>query len=169
MKCRQCQNPESKVLESRESRDGRTVRRRRECIKCGYRFTTFERSEEQPLYIIKRDGTRELFNREKLLKSMSIACQKRSVSSKSLDAISDWVECACHSSDDEVTSQKIGELVLEALLKLDPVAYVRFASVYRAFSSPEDFVLELKQLTEKAQNKTDFSLDLHKDSESIHS
>lgn len=88
---------------------------------------------------------------------MGIACQKRSVSSKSLDAITDWVESTCHSCEErEVSSQKIGELVLEALLKLDPVAYVRFASVYRAFSSPEDFVLELKQLTERAQNNKDF-------------
>ena len=164
MKCLQCQNPESKVLESRESRDGRTVRRRRECVSCGYRFTTFERSEEQPVYVIKRDGTRELFNREKLLKSMGIACQKRSVSSKSLDAISDWVESTCHSFEErEMPSYKIGELVLEALLKLDPVAYVRFASVYRAFSSPEDFVCELKMLTEKAQNKNNFKIDLEKD------
>ncbi|APJ02990.1 transcriptional regulator NrdR [Silvanigrella aquatica] len=164
MKCLQCQNPESKVLESRESRDGRTVRRRRECVSCGHRFTTFERSEEQPLSIIKRDGMRELFNREKLLKSMGIACQKRSVSPKSLDAIADWVESTCHSLEDrEITSQKIGELVLEALLKLDPVAYVRFASVYRAFSSPEDFVLELKRLTEKAQSKNDFLLELQRD------
>jgi transcriptional repressor NrdR len=166
MKCLKCQNPESKVLESRESRDGRTVRRRRECMSCAYRFTTFERSEEQPLYIIKRDGTRELFSREKLLKSMGIACQKRSVSSKSLDVIADWVETCCYSSseDRELNSQKIGELVLEALLKLDPVAYVRFASVYRAFSSPEDFVLELKQLMENAQNKSNTFLELHKES-----
>lgn len=147
MKCRQCQHPESKVLESRESRDGTTVRRRRECIECAYRFTTFERIEEQPLYIVKKDGTRELFNREKLLRSISIACQKRSVSSKSLESVADWAQSTCYSSDErEVSSQKIGELVLEALLKLDPVAYVRFASVYRAFSSPEDFVLELQQL-----------------------
>lgn len=164
MKCLQCQNPESKVLESRESRDGRTVRRRRECVSCGYRFTTFERSEEQSLYVIKRDGTRELFSREKLLKSMGIACQKRSVSSKSLEAITDWVESVCHTSEErEITSYKIGERVLEALLKLDPVAYVRFASVYRAFSSPEDFVCELKMLTEKAQNKNNFKIDLEKE------
>jgi len=160
MKCLQCQNPESKVLESRENRDGRTVRRRRECVNCGYRFTTFERSEEQPFYIIKRDGTRELFNREKLLKSVSIACQKRSVSSKSLDAIADWVESVCYSCEErEISSHKIGELALEALLKLDPVAYVRFASVYRAFSSPEDFVVELKFLTEKTQSKNNFKLE----------
>ena len=151
MKCRQCQHPESKVLESRESKDGTTIRRRRECMHCAYRFTTFERSEERPVYVIKRDGTRELFNKEKILKSISIACQKRSVSSKNLDAVADWVETNCASSEDhEVSSQKVGELVLEALLKLDPVAYVRFASVYRAFSSPEDFILELNELTKKA-------------------
>lgn len=159
MKCRQCQHPESKVLESRESRDGTTIRRRRECMQCGYRFTTFERSEERPIYVIKRDGTRELFSKEKLLKSISIACQKRSVSSKSLDAVADWVETNCASSEEhEVTSQKVGELVLEALLKLDPVAYVRFASVYRAFSTPEDFILELNQLTKKA--KKNLKLDI---------
>jgi transcriptional repressor NrdR len=147
VKCRQCQHPESKVLESRESRDGSTVRRRRECIQCGYRFTTFERLEEAPLYVIKRDGTRELFSRAKLLKSIGIACQKRSVSPKSLDAIADFVEARCASSEDNsISSQKIGVLVLENLLKLDPVAYVRFASVYRAFATPEDFISELNHL-----------------------
>lgn len=152
MKCRQCQHPESKVLESRESRDGTTIRRRRECMNCGYRYTTFERWEERPIHVIKRDGTRELFTKEKLLKSISIACQKRSVTSKSLEAVADWVETTCASCEDhEVSSQKVGELVLEALLKLDPVAYVRFASVYRAFCSPEDFILELNQLTNKAK------------------
>lgn len=152
MKCRQCQHPESKVLESRESRDGLTIRRRRECMECGFRFTTFERCEDKPLYIIKRDGTRVLFDREKLLRSMSIACQKRSVSTTSLDAIADWVETQCSANEEgEVTTQKIGELVLEALLKLDPVAYVRFASVYRAFTNTEDFVLELQQLTERSK------------------
>lgn len=153
MKCRRCQHPESKVLESRESRDGTTIRRRRECMLCGFRFTTFERFEDQPLYVVKRDGKRVLFSREKLLKSVSIACQKRSVSSNHLDSIADFVESYCQSREDrEMTSQQIGELVLECLLKIDPVAYVRFASVYRAFSSPEDFVVELNRLTEKAKN-----------------
>ena len=153
MKCRQCQHPESKVLESRESRDGTSIRRRRECAQCAFRFTTFERFEERPTYVIKRDGTRELFNKEKLIKSISIACQKRSVSSKSLEAIGDKVEVFCLSCEDhEITSQRVGELVLESLLKLDPVAYVRFASVYRAFSSPEDFILELNQLTQQAKS-----------------
>jgi len=153
MKCRQCQHPESKVLESRESKDGLTIRRRRECMKCAFRFTTFERCEAKPLYVIKRDGTRVLFDREKLLRSMSIACQKRSVNANSLDAIADWVETQCLAQEDgEVSTQKIGELVLEALLKLDPVAYVRFASVYRAFTNTDDFVVELKQLTEKSKH-----------------
>ncbi len=154
MKCRQCQYPESKVLESRESRDGSTIRRRRECMKCNYRFTTFERAEERPIYVIKRDGTRELFNRGKILKSLSIACQKRSVSSSSLDAIADLVETTCSSNEDhEVTSQRVGELLLDALLSHDPVAYVRFASVYRAFTTPEDFILELNELTNKSKKK----------------
>ena len=160
MKCRQCQFPESKVLESRESRDGTTIRRRRECMNCAYRYTTFERFEDRPISVIKRDGTRELFNKEKLLKSISIACQKRSVSAKSLEAIVDKVESLCSSCEDhEVTSQKLGELVLEALLKLDPVAYVRFASVYRAFSSPEDFILELNELTNQAKKNLALEID----------
>jgi transcriptional repressor NrdR len=160
MKCRQCQCPESKVLESRESRDGTTIRRRRECVNCNYRFTTFERFEERPISVIKRDGTRELFNKEKLLKSISIAFQKRSVSANSLEAIADKVESYCTSKEEhEVTSQKIGELVLEALLKLDPVAYVRFASVYRAFSNPEDFIVELNELTRRAKENMSLEKD----------
>lgn len=160
MKCKHCQHSESKVLESRESRDGFSMRRRRECMHCGYRFTTFERAEERPIAIIKRDGTRELFSREKLLKSISIACQKRPVSASSLDAVANWVETNCAASDEhEVTSQKVGEWVLEALLKLDPVAYVRFASVYRAFTSPEDFIRELNRLTHD-QSQKNVALDI---------
>ncbi|MBX9704447.1 MAG: transcriptional regulator NrdR [Silvanigrellaceae bacterium] len=158
MKCRQCNYNETKVLESRESKDGTTIRRRRECMECGFRFTTFEKVEEQPIYIIKRDGTRELFAREKLLRSISLACQKRSISSKGITDLTDGVEKRCASSEErEFSSQKIGEFVLEALLKLDPVAYVRFASVYRAFSSPEDFVLELKKLTEQSKPTSSLS------------
>ncbi len=154
MKCHHCQSPESKVIESRESRDGSTVRRRRECVKCSYRFTTFERAEERPIYVIKRDGTREFFNRDKVLKSLSIACQKRSISPESLDTVVDAVERKAISFEEqELTSQQVGEMVLEALLSLDPVAYVRFASVYRAFSSPEDFIAELSLLTTKVKKK----------------
>lgn len=155
MKCKYCQFSESKVLESRESKNGLTIRRRRECMSCGFRFTTFERIEERPLYIIKKDGTRELFFREKLLKSISIACQKRSISSETLEALADFVESTLKTEEDqESTSQRIGELVLESLLNIDPVAYVRFASVYRAFTNPEDFAEELKLLTNKTKNKT---------------
>ena len=152
MKCRQCRHPETKVLESRESKDGSTVRRRRECQNCGSRFTTFERSEEQPLSVIKRDGTRELFDRQKLLRSMVVACQKRSISLNELEGIADWVERTAGLSEErEISTVRIGELVLDVLHHLDPVAYVRFASVYRAFSDPEDFVLELQRLAQNAK------------------
>ena len=152
MKCRQCLHPDTKVLESRESKDGLTVRRRRECPQCGTRFTTFERIEELPLFVLKRDGVREIFSREKLLRSMLVACQKRSVSMKDLERVVDWVERAAIASDEkELTSTKIGELVLDVLRHLDPVAYVRFASVYRAFASPEDFATELRRLENNAQ------------------
>ena len=153
MKCQQCQHAETKVLESRESRDGRTIRRRRECQGCGHRFTTFERSEEQPLYVEKRDGTRELFDRAKLVRSMVIASQKRAVSLKELEGIAEWVERSAGLSEDkEISSVRIGELVLDVLRHLDPVAHVRFASVYRSFEGPEDFVRELEKLAQNARN-----------------
>jgi transcriptional repressor NrdR len=153
MKCLQCKNSDTKVLESRENKDGCSIRRRRECPNCGFRFTTFERSEERPVHVIKRDGTRELFSREKLLRSMSVACQKRSVSLKDLEGVAEWVERSASVSEErEISTSKIGELVLDVLLHIDPVAYVRFASVYRAFSSPEDFAAELQKLTLKPFN-----------------
>lgn len=152
MKCRQCRHPETKVLESRESKEGTTIRRRRECQNCGYRFTTFERAEEQPLFVVKRDGRRELFDRQKLLRSMTVACQKRAVSVKELEGIADWVErTATMTEEREISTARIGELVLDILRHLDPVAYVRFASVYRAFANPEDFVLELQRLAQNAR------------------
>lgn len=167
MKCRQCRHPDTKVLESRESKDGITIRRRRECQNCGHRFTTFERSEEQPIYVIKRDGTRELFDRQKLIRSMIIACQKRAVSIKELESIADWVERSASTQEErEISSSRVGELVLDVLRHLDPVAYVRFVSVYRAFADPEDFIEELQRL---AQNATYYGLpfDLTRD-ESLH-
>jgi transcriptional repressor NrdR len=161
MKCRQCKSEETKVLESRESKDGLTVRRRRECQNCGYRFTTFERSEELPVYVIKRSGAREPFDRQKLMRSMSVACQKRAVSAKELEDIADYVELAASQKEDrEISSQAIGELVLDVLRHLDPVAYVRFASVYRAFSDPEDFLQELQRLAQNSRfNKVGSSLE----------
>lgn len=148
MKCRQCRHPETKVLESRESKDGLTIRRRRECQHCQVRFTTFERQEEQPLQVVKRDGSRELFDREKILRSLSMACQKRKVHLRDLEAVVEWVARSIAQTDEkEMTTAAIGELVLEALKVLDSVAYVRFASVYRAFSDVEDFADELKRLS----------------------
>ncbi len=152
MKCKQCQHGESKVLESRENRENSCIRRRRECIQCGFRFTTFERVGDQPVYVFKRNGLRELFSREKIIRSLTIACQKRSIDPKKLEHIADWVESHSQLIDeDEMTTQKIGEFILNALIHVDPVAYVRFASVYRAFSTPEDFINELKILTEKSK------------------
>ena len=147
MKCLQCKHPETKVLESRESKDGGTIRRRRECQNCGARFTTFERSEERPVFVVKKNGTKELFDRQKLLKSMLIAAQKRQVNHKELDSVAQWVEIKAGLCDErEITSTQIGELVLDVLRHLDPVAYVRFASVYRSFEGPEDFIRELERL-----------------------
>lgn len=152
MKCRQCKSEETKVLESRESKDGLTVRRRRECQNCGFRFTTFERSEELPVYVVKRNGAREPFDRQKLLRSMTVACQKRAVSAKELEGIVNYVELTASQREDrEISSQAIGELVLDVLRHLDPVAYVRFASVYRAFSDPEDFTQELLRLAQNSR------------------
>ncbi|MCA2959438.1 MAG: transcriptional repressor NrdR [Silvanigrellales bacterium] len=153
MKCRQCRHPETKVLESRESKDGSTIRRRRECQSCGFRFTTFERSEEQPVYVVKRDGTRELFDRQKLLRSMVLASQKRNVSPKELESVAEWVERTAGMSDEkEISTARVGELVLDVLRHLDPVAYVRFASVYRSFEGPDDFVSELERLAQNAKS-----------------
>jgi len=162
MRCISCQHPETKVIESRESKSGDTIRRRRECTKCFYRFTTFEHAEDKPIYVIKRDGTRELFDSQKLLKSMSIACRKRSVSVTILKDACDWIERQCQKLE-EVPSQTLGDLALSALRTIDPVAYVRFASVYRAFGSAEDFVKELKSVEEQSKH-SEYSEDWKKDS-----
>ncbi len=152
MKCRQCSHAETKVLESRESKEGLSIRRRRECQNCGFRFTTFEKSEELPVYVVKKDGTRVLFDREKLLRSMTLACQKRAIQVKDLQDICEWVERRAAGTDErEISTSGVGELVLDALRLLDPVAYVRFASVYRAFSDTDDFVQELQRLASNAQ------------------
>jgi transcriptional repressor NrdR len=149
VKCQQCSHLETKVLESRESKDGRSVRRRRECQNCGFRFTTFERSEERPVFVIKKNSSKELFDRQKLLKSILVATQKRNIDPKELQSIAQWVENRAGMSDDrEISTTQIGELVLDVLRHLDPVAYVRFASVYRSFEGPDDFVHELERLSQ---------------------
>lgn len=154
MICNQCKQSETRVLESRTLKEGDTVRRRRECTSCGNRFTTFERIEQINVMVVKRDGARESFDREKLLRSMVLACRKRSVNVKDLENIAEWVErFAAATPEREISASRIGELVLDVLRHLDPVAYVRFASVYRAFVSPEDFIQELKQLSKGGKHK----------------
>ncbi len=147
MKCPFCGSDDDRVLDSRPAREGAAVRRRRECSKCSNRFTTYEYVERTPLMVVKRNGSREPYDRGKLLAGVVLACRKRPISREELDNLVDSVEVTL--GEDyrlEVPSQELGELVLERLSALDPVAYVRFASVYRQFDSPEHFVEELKNL-----------------------
>jgi transcriptional repressor NrdR len=148
MKCPFCQNLEDKVLESRETEDGRAVRRRRECLSCRGRYTSYERVEEKPLMVIKRDGRREQFNREKVHTGILKACEKRPVSIELIEVMVEEIERDIHrEAGREVTTSKIGELVMEKLQKIDKIAYVRFASVYRKFEDLSEFVKEVKEIT----------------------
>ena len=147
MKCPFCGYEESKVIDSRPTDEGEKIRRRRECISCANRFTTYEIIESVPIMIIKKDKSRESFNREKLLKGMVRACEKRPVPIDTLEKIVDEIESEIQSSlDREITSVKIGELVMDKLKDVDEVAYVRFASVYRQFKDINTFMSELKKL-----------------------
>ena len=140
MRCPFCKENNDKVIDSRESTDAFIIRRRRECTACGRRFTTRERIDETPLRVIKRDDTREEFDRRKILSGMITACQKRAVSMQDLDEITQRIEeKLLDGPEREVTSRTIGNMVMKELKKLDKVAYVRFASVYKNFESPEDF------------------------------
>ncbi|MCF7901240.1 transcriptional regulator NrdR [Candidatus Woesearchaeota archaeon] len=146
MKCPYCNNEETKVLETRES-DEEITRRRRECLKCEKRFTTYEHVEMSNISVVKKDGSRVLFDRNKITKSMQIACQKRPIEPEKIEEIASKIEGKLRSSmKKEITSKKIGELVLKYLKKLDQVAYIRFASVYRDFQDLEGFKLELDTL-----------------------
>ncbi len=145
MQCPSCQNTDSRVLESRAAEGGRSVRRRRECLNCEFRFTTYERVEMVPITVIKRNGHREIFNRSKLLHGLSRACEKTELTPSKLEAIVDELELSLQQSNSrEITSSEIGELVLGHLKELSEVAYVRFASVYRHFRSVSDFVSTLE-------------------------
>ncbi|MBO4452934.1 MAG: transcriptional repressor NrdR [Clostridia bacterium] len=147
MKCPSCGQLESKVIDSRPSTDGKSIRRRRECLECGKRFTTYETIETVPLIVIKKDLTRETFDRNKILNSIIRACDKRHVTLSQMNAVVDEIEATLQNSlQNEVQSDKIGELVMEKLKSLDEVAYVRFASVYRQFRDIGDFMDELKKL-----------------------
>ena len=145
-----CGYEESKVIDSRPTDEGERIRRRRECLKCSKRFTTYEMIESLPIVVIKKDGSRETFDRQKLLTGMLRACEKRPVSIEMLDrAISDIETVIQNSLDREVSSDKIGELVMEKLKEIDEVAYVRFASVYRQFKDINTFMDELNKLLSK--------------------
>jgi len=140
MRCPQCDGTENRVVDTRTSRGGRAVRRRRECLECGERFTTYEYVEARPIQILKQDGSAEEFNRDKLTRSLRIACAKRPVSASEIEALADEIEdeLSRHAGV-EVASAFVGELVMDRLKPLDRVAYVRFASVYRNFQDIEEF------------------------------
>ncbi|MBQ2759677.1 MAG: transcriptional regulator NrdR [Clostridia bacterium] len=147
MKCPYCLYPESKVIDSRPADDGQRIRRRRECIQCAKRFTTYEAIEGQPVIIIKRDKSRQVFDRNKLLSGMLRACEKRPVSIETLENAIDEIESQLQNSlEREVTSVAIGEMALDKLRTIDEIAYVRFASVYRDFNDIESFLNELNSL-----------------------
>lgn len=150
MKCPYCGELESKVIDSRPTEDGEKIRRRRECLRCGKRFTTYEIVETVPLMVIKKDRSRQVFDRQKLLGGMLRACEKRPVSYEMLERAVDNIEQSLlNSYEREVTSIHIGELAMEELKKIDEVAYVRFASVYRQFSDLNTFMNELKEMLSK--------------------
>ena len=150
MKCPYCGELESKVIDSRPTEDGEKIRRRRECLRCGKRFTTYEIVETVPLMVIKKDRSRQVFDRQKLLGGMLRACEKRPVSYEMLERAVDNIEQSLlNSYEREVTSIHIGELAMEELKKVDEVAYVRFASVYRQVSDLNTFMNELKEMLSK--------------------
>ena len=150
MKCPFCGHIEDKVIDSRSSNENRSVRRRRECLKCKKRFTTYEYIEEVPLMVIKKDGRREAFDRNKIISGIVKACEKRPVAMEKVEAIVDKIEKELQKNfDKEVKAQDVGELIMEHLQKLDEVAYVRFASVYRQFKDINHFMKELKDLLSK--------------------
>lgn len=150
MKCSQCSTDDTKVIESRDVAEGESVRRRRACIACGYRFTTYERVERPQLIIVKNDGTRQLFSRQKLLAGLYRAGEKTSVTSLQLEKLVQSIEHELYAcADSEVSSGKVGEMVMERLSALDEVAYVRFASVYRRFTDIASFEKELSHIRKR--------------------
>ena len=147
MKCPYCGQIDNKVIDSRLSKDGTVIRRRRECIDCDRRFTTYEHIEEIPVTIIKKDGRREVFNREKVRQGMKRACEKRNISVETIEDFIDELERDLKEIEDkEIHAAVVGEMIMTKLKELDDVAYVRFASVYREFKDVNDFVEELKTL-----------------------
>lgn len=147
MRCPFCSCDEDKVIDSRPTDEGTTIRRRRECLKCHKRFTTYEKVESLPIMVIKKDGSRQPYDREKVRKGILRACEKRSISMNQIESVLDSIESSISNSlEREVTSSHIGELVMSKLKELDEVAYVRFASVYRQFKDINTFMEELNKL-----------------------
>ncbi|HWT46806.1 MAG TPA: transcriptional regulator NrdR [Vicinamibacterales bacterium] len=147
MKCPFCAHLGDKVVDSRESKEGEVIRRRRECLECGRRFTSYERIDEIPYMVIKKDGSRERFDRQKLISGLLKACEKRPVSMSSIEKVADRVEGALQDKPEkEISTEDIGAFVMNELRRLDKVAYVRFASVYRHFRDINEFMSELKDL-----------------------
>jgi transcriptional repressor NrdR len=150
MRCPSCGHEEDKVVDSRSTKENSAVRRRRECLKCGQRFTTYEYIEHAPVVVVKKDGRREHFSREKILNGLLRACEKRSVSRETLEKLVNEVERAvCNRVRDEIPTSEIGNEVMNRLAGIDQVAYVRFASVYRDFKDVTQFLDELRNLLEK--------------------
>ena len=150
MECPNCHKNASRVIDSRPSDENRAIRRRRECENCGFRFTTFERVERSPLLVIKNDGTREAFNRDKILHGVMMAAQKRPISSEQLDTLVDHVENEIRKQGlNEISSKDIGNLVMKELANLDDVAYIRFASIYRQFKDVSGFMEAMEDMLAK--------------------
>jgi transcriptional repressor NrdR len=153
MKCPFCNHIEDKVIDSRESKEADVIRRRRECLRCQKRFTTYERVEEVPYLVVKKDGRREKFDRQKVLSGLLRACEKRPIGMAKLAELVDEVEqTLSESAEREITTTKIGEILTDRLREIDKVAYVRFSSVYRDFQDVEAFVEELKDLLQKKRS-----------------
>ncbi len=154
MKCPYCGANKDKVVDSREIKNGTEIRRRRECLVCGRRFTTYERIELIPVMVVKKDGSREAFSREKIIKGLLKACEKRPVSMDSLEEIADEIEnFAEKERKGEITAKEIGEIIMERLKALDKVAYVRFASVYKEFRDLDEFYREIEVLKGGGKNE----------------
>ncbi|MCY7041050.1 transcriptional regulator NrdR [Streptococcus sanguinis] len=156
MRCPKCGGNKSSVVDSRQAEDGNTIRRRRECEECQHRFTTYERVEERTLVVVKKDGTREQFSRDKIFNGIIRSAQKRPVSSDEIEGIVNRIEQKVRSqSDNEINSEYIGSLVMDELAELDEITYVRFASVYRSFKDVGELESLLKQITKGSKKKKD--------------
>jgi transcriptional repressor NrdR len=155
MRCPFCAYLEDKVVDSRESKEGDSIRRRRECLKCGRRFTSYERIDEIPYMVVKKDGRRETFDRNKIMNGLLRACEKRPISAVQLEQIVDDVEKSVQDSPErELPTTKIGKIIMRRLKTLDKVAYVRFASVYLEFEDVSEFMSELKDLVKSRDKKS---------------